>query len=179
MAKDFSREYATALYSLAVEEKCSERIFHELEDVSRIFEQNPEFSRLLMNPRLGATERAAAIGDVFGGKVDKNLLNALKLLAEKRRCDCVPKCYEVYKRLWCEDNGVLPVKAVSAVKLSDEQLERLSRKLEAQTGKKVLVECRVDPACIGGIRLEYGGKRFDASVRGRLEGLSRAIKSAD
>lgn len=179
MAKDFSLEYGTALYSLAVEEKCSQRIFEDFSSVSEVMDKNPELLRLLANPRLGASERADVIGKVFEGKIEKNLLNALKLLAEKRRCGCISKCCEVYKRLYCEDNGILPVKAFSAVELSDAQKARLIEKLRKQTGMEILLNCKVDPSCIGGIRLEYGGKRYDASVRGRLEGLSRSIKSSE
>ena len=179
MAKDFSREYGTALYQLVVEEKASKQIFDDFQRVSEVFQVNPEFGRLLSNPRLSASERADTVGKVFDGKINRHLLNALKILAEKRRCDTVTKCCEVYKRLYCEDNGILPVTATSAVGLSEAQKERLSKRLREKTGSKILLTCKVDPRCIGGIRLEYGGKRYDASVRGRLTDLARSIKNSD
>lgn len=179
MAKDFSREYGTALYQLAVEEKTSKEIFDDFQRVSEVFSQNPEFGRLLSNPRLSARERAVTVGKVFDGKINRSLLNALKILAEKRRCDTVSKCCEVYKRLYCEDNGILPVTATSAVALSDAQKKRLTERLKENTGSDILLSCKVDPRCIGGIRLEYGGKRYDASVRGRLSDLARQIKNSD
>lgn len=179
MAKDFSREYGTAIYQLAVEEHRSKEIFDDFSEVSDIFKRNPDFVRMLSNPRLSASERANSIDGVFGGKIDKNLLNALKILAEKRRLSSVEKCCEVYKSLYCEDNNILPVVAVSAVELTDAQKERLIEKLKKRTGGEVLLDCRVDPSCIGGVRLEYGGKRYDASVRGRLADLGRAIRNSD
>lgn len=179
MAKDFSREYGTALYQLAVEEKVSKEIFDDFQLVSEVFKTNPEFGRLLSNPRLSASERADTVGKVFEGKINHDLLNALKILAEKRRCDTVEKCCEVYKRLYCENNGILPVTATTAVGLSDAQKAKLSQKLRAKTGSEILLTCKVDPTCIGGIRLEYGGKRYDASVRGRLTDLQRSIRNTD
>ena len=179
MSKDFSREYGTALYQLAVEEKSAKEIFDDFQLVSDVFKTNPEFSRLLSNPRLSANERAETVGKVFGGRINHDLLNALKILAEKRRCDSVTKCCEVYKRLYCEDNGILPVIATAAVELSDSQKAKLTEKLKSKTGSEILLECRVDPRCIGGIRLEYGGMRYDASVRGRLTDLARSIKNSD
>lgn len=177
--KDFSREYGSALYALAVEEKSSKRIFEDFSEVNRAFSESPDFTRLLSNPRLSAEERAKTVGTVFEGRIDRNLLNFLKILAEKRRCNTVGKCLEVYKRLYCEDNGILPVTATSAVELSDAQKKRLTEKLSTKTGSEILLSCKVDPSCVGGIRLEYGGMRYDASVRGRLSALERSIKNSD
>ena len=179
MDRDFSREFGTALYQLAVEENASEKVFKDLELVSGVLSENPDFIRLLSNPRLGRSERAETVGKVFEGKIDKSLLNALKILAEKRRCDAVSGCYEVYKRLYCDDNNILSVTATAAVPLSEEQKRRLCEKLRKKTGAEILLTCRTDPSCIGGIRLEYGGKRYDASVKERLKSLGRSIKNSD
>lgn len=175
MTKDFSREYGTALYGLSVEENTSERVFNEIREVCGIYLRSPDFVRLLSNPRLSASERAETVDHVFGGKIDGNLLNFLKILAEKRRSDILPKCFEVYKKLYCDDNGLLPVTAFSAVDLSENQKNRLEEKLRAKTGREILLTCKTDPSCIGGLRLEYDGKRYDASVRGRLGGLLKEI----
>lgn len=177
--KDFSREYGTALYRLASEENASEAVFDDFSGVDAVFKKNPEFIRLLSNPRLNAHERAETVEKVFGGKINRNLLNFLKILAEKRRSGSVGKCFEVYKQLYCEDNGILPVKAYAAVEMSAEQKARLAEKLAKTTGKKILLETYTDPDCIGGIRLEYMGKRYDASIRGRLSGLLGNLKSPE
>ena len=179
MLKDFSREYGTALYQLAVEENCSKEIFDDFQKVAEVLGHNPEFIRLLSNPRLSASERAETVEKVFVGRINKTLLNTLKILAEKRRCDAAGKCCEVYKRLYCEDNNILPVTAVSAVELSEEQKARLCEKLCKKTSSEILLSCKVDTGCIGGIRLEYGGKRYDASVRGKLSDLGRAIRNSE
>ena len=179
MAKDFSREYGTAIYALAVEEQRSKEIFEDFKGVEQAFSENPEFVRLLSNPRLSAEERADTVGRVFDGKIDKNLLNALKILAEKRRCDQISKCFETFKRLYCADNNILPVTASAATDLSERQKKRLREKLKEKTGSEILLTCKKDPSCIGGIRVEYGGKRYDASVRGRLDELGRAIRNSD
>lgn len=175
MTKDFSREYATALYSLAVDENESKKVFDELSEVSGIYSENPEFLRLLGNPRLSASERAETVGRVFDGKCSQNLLNFLKILAEKRRSDMLPKCFEVYKTLYCDDNGILPVTVSSAAPLSDVQRSRLVEALNKKTGREILLTERSDPSCIGGLRVEYAGKRFDSSVRGRLSGMLREL----
>ena len=48
--------------------------------------------RLLSNPRLSRAERADVVENIFGGRINRYLLNALKILAEKRHCGMVDKC---------------------------------------------------------------------------------------
>ena len=71
--------------------------------------------------------------------------------------------------LFNEDNGILPVKAVTAVPLTAEQTKKLCDKLQKNTGKTIELINVVDPACIGGVRLDYDGKRMDDTVQHRLD----------
>ena len=50
--------------------------------------------------------------------------------------------------------------------------------LEAASGRKVDATRRVDPDLIGGLVLQAGSLRVDASVRGRLERLRRELVSS-
>ena len=34
---------------------------------------------------------------------------------------------------------------------------------------------KVDPACLGGVRLEMGGAEFDGTVQARLDALRRSL----
>ena len=50
--------------------------------------------------------------------------------------------------------------------------------IEQASGQKVEVTRSVDPDLIGGIVLQVGSHRLDASVRGRLERLRRELATA-
>lgn len=66
----------------------------------------------------------------------------------------------------------------SAVLLSAGLRAKLTERLNAVTGKRVVIKERVNPALIGGIRLEMNGKRYDNSVQGRLEQIRSALLTA-
>ena len=55
-------------------------------------------------------------------------------------------------------------------------MEKLERKLAEKTGKKIRLTVRVDPSVLGGVRLEYAGKRLDGTVRRRLEEISSRLR---
>ena len=49
------------------------------------------------------------------------------------------------------------------------------RQIEQAAGRKVEATRTVDPGLIGGIVLQVGSHRLDASVRGRIERLRREL----
>ena len=55
--------------------------------------------------------------------------------------------------------------------------KKLSAKLSRLTGKTIELVNRVDSACIGGVRLDYDGKRVDGSVANRLESIRNLLKN--
>ena len=173
----YAQEFGRAVYDLARERGVQTQVLNGFETVAKVFEDKPEFLRLLSNPRLGVSEREELVNSVFGGRIEPVLLNAVKLLAAKRRCGMLESCLQGYRALYCRENNILAVKVTSAVELDEVQKSKLCKTLEKKTGSKVLLHCRTDPSCLGGICLEYDGKRYDASVRQKLSSLRESLKS--
>ena len=69
------------------------------------------------------------------------------------------------------------VKAVSAIVLTDAQVQKLTAKLEATTGKKIDLQCSVDAASLGGLRLSYDGKLVDGTVKTKLDSIGKLLKN--
>ena len=49
--------------------------------------------------------------------------------------------------------------------------------IKKMTGKKILLENVVDPSCLGGVRLDYDGKRVDDTIQHRLDALRGLLKN--
>ena len=69
------------------------------------------------------------------------------------------------------------MEAVSAVALSDVQMQKLAAKLEAITGKQIDLQCSVDPAELGGLRLSYNGMLVDGTVKTKLDSIGKLLKN--
>ena len=169
--------YAQALYGLAKEEQVSRQILEELKALDTAFSQEPAFLRLLSTPSLSKEERCAIIDESFAGKVQPYLLNFLKILMERGYARHFSECCKAYSECYNQDNGILPVQVMTAVPLSGEQSERLRAKLTKLTGKNVELACSVDPQCLGGVRLDYDGKRVDDTLAHRLDALRNVLKN--
>ena len=169
--------YGEALYDLAKSEGLSHRILQELEVLAESFRREPEFLRLLSAPNVSKAERCAVLDASFEGKVHPYVLNFLKLLTEKSYARHFADCCAAYRTHYNLDNGILPVRAVTAVPLNQAQTQKLTAKLSELTGKTVQLTNHVDPEILGGVRLDYDGKRLDDTVSHRLEAVRSLLRN--
>ena len=169
--------YGQALYDLALSEELVGPILGELDTLVQSFAAEPGFIRLLSVPTLTKQERCQILDDSFRGKVQPYLLNFLKILTEKGYMRHFKDCYTMFRECYYRDNGILLVEAVTAVPLSPDQLKRLTQKLSKITGKQIELRGRVDPDCLGGVRLDYDGKRLDDTVKHRLDAIRSVLKN--
>lgn len=169
--------YGQALYDLARSEGLSDIILEELAVLRQSFEAEPDFIRLLSTPSLTKEERCRILDDSFRGKVQPYVLNFLKILTEKGYIRHFSDCCITYRQQYNHDNGILPVQAVVAVPLTTDQQQRLTQKLTALTGKTVDLSVKIDTQVLGGIRLDYDGKRLDDTVSHRLDAIRIALKN--
>jgi F-type H+-transporting ATPase subunit delta len=168
------RMYARALYEAATEQNKLDAVREELGDFVEAQRQVPELRELLRNPQLDQRLKASALEELLGG--DEELVrNFLLLLAEKNRAGEIDEIAREFDRLVTEAEGILDVELTTAVELSDEETRDVIMQIEKASGRKVEATQRVDPDLIGGLVLQAGSLRLDASVRGRLDRLRQEL----
>lgn len=161
--------YGESLYELAKDESLTKLIGEQLAVLQASFRQEPDFIRLLSSPNLTKAERCQILDNSFRGSVHPYLLNFLKILTEKGYMRCFSDCCDAYTEHYDQDNGILRVNAVTAVALSPAQTDKLTQKLSRITGKEIVLRNRIDPAVLGGVRLDYDGQRLDDTVSHRMD----------
>ena len=109
---------------------------------------------------------------------DELVVNFVKLLAEKGRAAELDEVVTELDTLVAQEQRILDVELTTAHELSDEEFGRVIGRIEAASGRKVQAERKVDPDLIGGIVLQAGSMRLDASVRGRLQRLRHDLAHA-
>ncbi len=169
--------YGQALYDLAKDEGLADQILTQLLMLEESFAKEPDFLGLLQSHNLSKQERCGIIDDSFKGRLHDYVVNFLKILTERNYARHFSGCVQAYRRQYNLDNNILPVTAVTAVALTKEQWDKLSSKLAAITGKKIDMTNRVDPGVLGGVRLDYDGKRLDDTVSNRLNAVRAALRN--
>jgi F-type H+-transporting ATPase subunit delta len=168
------RIYARALFDAAKENDRLARVREELGDFVAAIEEVRELRELLRNPEVDSRARAAALEDVLGD-ADELLRNFLRLLSEKGRSGQIEEIHEEFERLAAAQERRLEVELTTAQELSDKEEREILEQIERASGRKVEATRKVDPDLIGGLVLQAGTLRVDASVRGRLERLRNEL----
>jgi F-type H+-transporting ATPase subunit delta len=138
---------------------------------------NDELRELLENPEADSRLKGDVLADVAGG-ADELVVNFVRLLAEKGRAAELGEIADELDGLVAKEERILDVELTTAHALSDDEFESILDKIESASGRKVQAERKVDPDLIGGIVLQAGSMRLDASVRGRLERLRQDLTHA-
>ncbi len=170
-----AQEYGKALFMLTEELGTTETVLADIDVVCAVFVENASLVNLLDTPAVTREEKLSVIDAAFS-TLDTTLVNLLKIVAEKRCAYLFTRVCRAYRALYDEARGIERVEAVTALPLTEQQTARLKQRLEAKTGKTVIITNTTDPSILGGIKLRYMGIQLDGSLKTRLDGFERALK---
>lgn len=172
---EFGREYGDGLYALCAEENIAPAVLEELQCLKSAFRQNPDFIRLLSNMSLGKEERVAIVDETLRGQVHPYVLNFLKILVERGAIYAFDACEKAFHESYNADHHVVEAEVTTARPLDDAQRKRLVEKLRSLSGKEIVLKEKTDPAVMGGVLLQMEGKRYDNTVRSRLQSIRQVL----
>ena len=171
-----TRRYAKALVELGVEHQAVDRYGEELQRAADLLAREKLLSQLLDSPTLGMDKKEGMLADVASAlELSEDMTKFLGLLLSKDRLRYLDQIEEKYRGLADELAGILRARVVAAQELSDAQRQAIGASLERQTGKKVALTVEVNPALIGGVQTEIGGRLFDGSVKTQLERIEESL----
>jgi len=166
--------YAEALLGAARDAGRVDEVRGDLAEFAAAVESSDELRSLLRNPQIEPHVKrdalAAALADA-----EPLVRNFLLLLAEKGRIAEVDEMQRELERLIAAEERVLELELTTAVELSDDEAAKVVGQIEQASGRKVEATRSVDPDLIGGIVIQAGSQRLDASVRGRLDQLRQEL----
>jgi F-type H+-transporting ATPase subunit delta len=136
-----------------------------------------DLQALLDNPEVDSRVKGDVLARVAEGG-DEAVVNFLRLVAEKGRAGELGEIADELDALVAAQERILDVEITTARELSDAEFGSIVQGIESKSGRTVQAERAVDPSLIGGIVLQAGSLRLDASVRGRLERLRTDLSTA-
>ena len=168
------RTYARALFEAAQEEGRLEQVHEELSDFAAMVAEVDQLRSVLESPEFESRAKAALVDDVLG-KADPLVRNFVRLVVEKGRAGELSEIAREFETLVAREHGILDVELTTAVELSQQDFDSLVERIGKASGRQVRASRAVDPSLVGGLVLEVGSRRLDASIRGRLDRLRQEL----
>jgi F-type H+-transporting ATPase subunit delta len=170
-----ARRYATAIFGLAQERNVVEEVGRSLNSIADASGADESVQRFFYAPVIDRKEKAQIINDAFAKGVHEVALHSVLLLIRKRRERYLRDVVRQYQALEIEASGREPLEVVSARELSRDEVNSLIERLSKLYNKRFVVNQRVDPQLIGGVRITMNDRRIDGTIAGRLDDLARTL----
>ena len=170
------RRYAAAVLEIAREERSLDGWVEVVEALGMLTAEPAYVAALQADGMTDA--RFQAIVRRVAPAATPAQVNLFRLLRRKSRLGLGPSIASFFRELVDEERGVARAMVTTAVDLDGERRVQLERRLGEQTGRRVTVETRVDPAIIGGLVVRIGDRLLDGSTRTRLRHLRTQLERA-
>ena len=171
--------YAKALMGFAQQSGRVDQFVDELNAVVGVLGEVPKLRIALESPRIPYEAKTRLLETAFQGKVSQELVNFLKIVATKRRFDCLGAMAASTRRMQDEMAGRVQATLTTAETVDEPVRIKISDRLSKVLGKQVVLAPLVDPKIIGGMVIRVGDTVYDASVANQLKQVrTKAVKRA-
>ena len=174
--------YARALFDVVLKETPADvdTVESQLWQLSELFTGNAALAAVMGNPAVPVTKKTAVARAILerAGTLAPQLPKLILMLAERDRLTLLPDIARVYRDRVMDHQKVIRGEVTTAVALAPETLTALAQSLERATGRKIVLETRVDPSIIGGVVTRLGSTVYDGSVTTQLQKMKQSLIEA-
>ncbi len=171
-----ARRYAQALLLSAAQRGELERIEAEVNSLDELFARSPQLVKFLAQPLIPFAEKERRLRQRLGDRVSPITLHFLLSIVRHKRIEAFGHIVRVFNDLLREYRGEVVAEVRTALPLTEEERATVVQRLQEITGKRILLTETVDPSLIGGMRIVFGDKLLDLSVRGHLERIRERLR---
>ena len=151
----------------------SETIKKDLCTVADVFKNSADLYKVLVSPAISCDKKKMIISDIFSENVSAEIVNFLKLLAEKNKFSDFENILSSFIELSDEFAGIKHVEIRSAIVLSENDKNKLLEKLGRKLSKTVVPDWVVDGDIIGGLVIKYDDNVIDMSIKSKLDKIMK------
>ena len=171
-----STRYAKALFDLAIEQKILEQTKKDMELVISVCRENKDFRLLLQSPIINSKKKTAIIKALFEKHLQKISFHFLLIITNKRRETYLESIAKEFINLYKKYNNISITYLKTVVKIDDDIRKKILNIMKQQTGGEIELIEEIKKELLGGFILDYGDKKYDASIQKQIEDLKKEFE---
>lgn len=168
--------YAEAWLSAAVDAKCEDAVFSEVQALKNSFEQNRDMWKTLARP-IDDAHFVIQMIEEFTKKMKFSKVSAetLRLIGENKRIDLLGLIAEDFKNLYYKHKGIIEVNVDTVIELSASQRNKLQHIMEEKLHQDVALNFRITPEILGGLAISFNSFLIDDTLSTKIKNLEQLI----
>ncbi|SDS36004.1 F0F1 ATP synthase subunit delta [Microterricola viridarii] len=129
---------------------------------------NSELELAISNKLGSASAKSALVASLLSGKASDQTVAIVNQLVQQPRGRRIGELLRHAATIVADEAGFGVATVTSAVQLAPAQLQRLAAALSGSYGRELRINQVVDPAVLGGLRVQVGDDVIDGSIASRL-----------
>jgi len=171
---EIAQNYASALLSLAIDDKKVIDYQKEVKELRKIIKDNPDLILLLDSHFLSMEERMHNAETLLKG-FSPDIINFLKIIVKHNRVNYLNDILEAFNSLCNENQDIVEGLIYSAFPLGEATLQKIKKKISEIENHEVDLIPKIDPTLIGGVKVVINSHVYDGSVKNQLEQMQISL----
>ncbi|CAB4596427.1 MAG: F0F1 ATP synthase subunit delta [Actinobacteria bacterium] len=153
-----------------------DRLESELFAFTQTIQNSSELRTVLADRTVQSTaKKSALIRTLLNGKATESTIRLIGAMVDQPRGRNVEAgMRDLAEAVAARKNRTI-VHVKSAIALSKEQIDRITKSLSAQIGATVRLNVEIDPNILGGLSVRFGDELIDGSIATRIIGAERTL----
>lgn len=170
-----AQRYAKALFDLSCDRQNTDAVRQDMNRILQAMGSSVELVQFFDNPNISAVKRWVILEKIFEGKVDTLVYRFILFLEQKRRLPFLRRIARAFEELFLEVNHIVRVKITTSIGLTAQHRDAVSKSLQSRFNKIIDPQLDVDPAILGGMKIQKGDEIYDYSLRTQLERFKERV----
>ena len=168
--------YAKALSELALEQKRSKAICHDVSILYQSIDQFEGFENYIVTPRIDPSEKIKKIKELFSNEFDDLTIRFIEMIINHQREPYLKDIARNVITYLHKADGIMPATLKTAQPLSEKIISKIKVAFEKKLNKTIEITPETDARLIGGFVFTMDNIQYDASLATRITNIKKQFQ---
>jgi len=166
-----ANRYAKALFQVSVDENILQTVYEDMLKLEKLLNESHDLKAMLKSPIIKTKTKLVLIEKIFRGSLNDVIVNFLNIITKAKREKFTQTITYHFIQIYKDFKGIKSAKITTVIELDDVTKNQIINKLKEFTNSEIELSQEIDKNLIGGMQLFFDNKKYDNSLRTKLNKL--------